>query len=135
MPTPIAVKTAKGILAAMLMVQTLGCVTKSDLSRLRQDVASDVRTATQEARTLRSRSENLQTSSKEERTSVITLQEDLKALKTKLDVVSDQLIGQTGTIQKALDEVKRQRISDREGLQAALGSLRKDLAVTARDDN
>jgi chromosome segregation ATPase len=116
---------------SVLMLLELGsvsCATKSDLGKLRQDVASDVRTATQEVRTLRGKLENLQTSSKEERTSVTTLEGDLKALKTKLDVVSDELIRQTGTIQKALDEVKRQRASDREDLQAALGTLRKDLA-------
>jgi chromosome segregation ATPase len=112
----------------LLELGSMGCATKSDLGKLRQDVASDVRTATQEVRTLRGKLENLQTSSKEERTSVTTLEADLKALKMKLDVVSDELIRQTGTINKALNEVKRQRASDREDLQAALGTLRKDLA-------
>jgi septal ring factor EnvC (AmiA/AmiB activator) len=91
---------------AVLLLDTMGCVTKSDLSKLRQDVASDVRTTTQEVRTLRGKLEKLQTSSKDERTSVTTLEEDLKVLKTKLDVVSDELIAQTATMQKALDRLQ-----------------------------
>jgi hypothetical protein len=94
MPTSRRIKRATRILAAMLMVQTQGCVTKGDLAKVQQELAADMRTARQDVRSLRGTLESVQSKAQQEGTTTATFEARLKTLERKQEVISEEVVSQ-----------------------------------------
>lgn len=85
--------------ALLLALLCVGCATNSDLAKLRADVDAKV-------------------------SSLTHLEGDSKALEQKWTALTDEVVVQTGTLKKALDDVKKIRASSNERAQDVAQSVK-----------
>jgi chromosome segregation ATPase len=119
--------------STLVLFGTVGCATRSDLAKLRQGVESDVKSARNEVRILRGKVDDVQTRTKQETTVASHVEETVKALGAKLEVLGDELISQTAAARKAVDEMEVKRDEEMESVYTELRRLKQQLADTQQE--
>jgi len=133
MPTLRGIKHATRILAAMLMVQTLGCVTKGDLAKVRQELAANMRTARQDVHSLRGTLESVQSKAQQEGTTTATFEARLKTLEREQEVISEEVVSQLGAMKKVIEDLMAKRVLEGETYRRELTDLNKRISDVQQD--
>ena len=111
----------------VLVFEAAGCVTKSDLEKVRRDVDAQRRASSSQDQRLRHALDELQTASKEKSRIAGDTESRIRAIETKLEVMTDDIIREMGAMKKALGEVETKRPGELEDIEGRLGDLKKGM--------
>jgi hypothetical protein len=111
--------------ALLVVLVTAGCVTKSDLEKVTREVDAQRKASSSQEQRLRLRLDELQTTTKEKSRVADDTESRIKAIETKLEVMTDEVIREVGTIRKALAEVQTKRHTELEVVEGELRDLKQ----------
>jgi chromosome segregation ATPase len=122
------------LIVVPLALDIAGCASTSDLAKVQRDVDLALH-ETAQIRSLRGRIDELQTTTKEKSTTANEVEGKIRALETKIDVLSDEVIRELGVMKKTVAEVTTKRPEDLQTLQTQLGDLKRQIGTVRQEQS
>ena len=133
MSRPISTTVTATCVTVLFMLQGLGCATKSDLAKLRRSLASEVWMARHDAQAVRGRVEMVQRQAKQESSTAMNLEERIRTVETKQEVLTDEVVRQVGPMKQALEDMMAKHALEMTTVRTELSDVRKRVVDAQQD--